>query len=145
MLHLWSSFLLVTGFAAPVTAKDNGIVTVPSKHSVKETIDRLESLVKSNGLTVFARLDFSSDAEKSGLKMKPAQLLIFGSPKAGTPLMVDNPLIALDLPLKVLAWEDFDGSVFVSYNNPVYLRARYGISDELLKNISGIKGWSNRF
>jgi uncharacterized protein (DUF302 family) len=117
---------------------ENGIVNVSSKYSVPETLERLQSVVKSRGLTVFARIDFSSDAAKVGLRMRPTQLLIFGNPKAGTPLMVASPSIALDLPLKALAWEDGDGKVWLSYNQPEYLKQRHGLPDELMKNISGI-------
>jgi uncharacterized protein (DUF302 family) len=117
---------------------ENGIVHVSSKYSVPETLERLQSVVKSRGLTVFARIDFSSDAAKAGLRMRPTQLLIFGNPKAGTPLMVASPSIALDLPLKALAWEDGDGKVWLSYNQPEYLKQRHGLPDELMKNISGI-------
>ena len=115
------------------------MVNVPSKYSVPETINGLESLVKSQGLTVFARIDFSGDAAKAGLSMKPSQLLIFGNPKAGTPLMVASPTIALDLPLKALAWEDASGKVWLSYNTPEYLKERHGLPEDLVKNIAGIK------
>jgi uncharacterized protein (DUF302 family) len=117
---------------------ENGIVHVSSKYSVPETLERLQSVVKSRGLTVFARIDFSSDAAKAGLRMHPTQLLIFGNPKSGTPLMVASPSIALDLPLKALAWEGGDGKVWLSYNQPEYLKQRHGLPDELMKNISGI-------
>jgi uncharacterized protein (DUF302 family) len=131
--------LLLMGSVLPVSATDNGLVNVPSKFSVPETLDRLESLVKEHGLTVFARIDFSGDAEKAGLKMKPSQLLIFGNPKAGTPLMIASPSIAIDLPLKALAWEDANGKMWLSYNKPEYLKERHGLPDELVKNISGVK------
>jgi uncharacterized protein (DUF302 family) len=130
---------LLMGVVLPVWAADNGLVNVPSKYSVSETLDRLESIVKKKGITVFARLDFSSEASQVGLKMKPSQLLIFGSPKAGTPLMIANPTIGIDLPLKALSWEDSNGKVWLSYNKPEYLKDRYGLPDELIKNISGIK------
>lgn len=117
---------------------ENGIIHVPSKYSVPETIRRLDSLVKSKGLTVFARIDFSGDAAKVGLRMRPAQLLIFGNPKSGTPLMVSSPSTALDLPLKALAWEDTDGKIWLSYNAPEYLKRRHGLRDDLIKNISGV-------
>ncbi len=123
----------------PAWGTDNGLVSIPSKYSVPETLDRLESLVKKQGLTVFARIYFSSDAQKAGLKMEPSQLLIFGSPKAGTPLMIASPTIAIDLPLKALAWQDPNGKVWLSYNSPEYLKERHGFPDELVKNISGIK------
>ncbi len=96
-------------------------------------------VIQSRGLIMFARIDFSGDAEKAGLRMRPAQLLIFGDPKAGTPLMIVSPTVAIDLPLKALAWEDPDGKVWLSYNTPEYLKKRHGLPDELIKNISGIK------
>jgi uncharacterized protein (DUF302 family) len=119
---------------------ENGIIHVPSKYSVPETIRRLDGLAKSKGLTVFAHIDFSGDAAKAGLRMRATQLLIFGNPKSGTPLMIAAPSIALDLPLKALAWEDADGKVWLSYNAPEYLKDRHGLRDDLLKNISGIEG-----
>ena len=118
---------------------ENGITHVPSKYSVPETIRRLDGLAKSKGLTVFAHIDFSADAAKAGLRMRPAQLLIFGNPKSGTPLMIAAPSIALDLPLKALAWEDADGKTWLSYNAPEYLKVRHGLRDDLLKNISGVE------
>lgn len=118
---------------------ENGIIHVPSKYSVPEAIRRLDGLARSKGLTVFARIDFSGDATKVGLRMRPAQLLIFGNPKSGTPLMIAAPSIALDLPLKALAWEDADGKAWLSYNAPEYLKERHGLRDDLLKNISGVE------
>jgi uncharacterized protein (DUF302 family) len=117
---------------------DNGMVHLSSPHSVPETLQRLESLLRTKGLTVFCRVDHSGEAEKAGLKMNPTQLVIFGSPKAGTPLMVASSTLAIDLPLKALIWEDAGGKVWVSYNTAEYLKARHNISDELLKNIAGI-------
>lgn len=117
-----------------------GIIHVPSKFSVPDTLQRLESVVTSHGLTVFARIDFSGDAAKVGLQMRPTQLLIFGNPKAGTPLMIASPSIAIDLPLKALAWQDETGRVWLSYNTPEDLKSRHGIPNELVKNISAIGG-----
>jgi uncharacterized protein (DUF302 family) len=116
---------------------DRGMIDVPSPYSVPETLARLESILKERGVTVFARVDHSGEAEKAGLKMRPTQLLIFGSPKAGTPLMVATPSVAIDLPLKALAWEDQSGRVWLSYNAPEYLQERHGFPVELLKNIAG--------
>jgi uncharacterized protein (DUF302 family) len=104
---------------------------------VSKTIARLNALVKSHGLTVFAHIDFTGDAAKVGLRMRQTQLLIFGNPKAGTPVMIATPSIALDLPLKALAWEDAQGKVWLSYNTPEYLKQRHGLPDDLLKNIAG--------
>jgi uncharacterized protein (DUF302 family) len=122
----------------PQAHSENGMVHVPSKYLMDETRQRLESLVKSHGLTVFALIDFSGDAAKVGLRMRPTQLLIFGNPKSGTPLMIASPSIALDLPLKALAWEDAQGKVWLSYNALEYLKERHRLRDELLTNISGV-------
>ncbi|MGB9074676.1 MAG: DUF302 domain-containing protein [Terriglobales bacterium] len=116
---------------------DRGIVDVPSRYSVPETLDRLETILKEKGLTIFGRVDHGGEAKKVGLEMRPAQVLIFGSPKAGTPLMVATPRLAIDLPLKALAWQDAQGKVWLSYNSPEYLQQRHGILADLLKNISG--------
>jgi len=116
---------------------DRGIIDVPSPYSVPDTLTRLESILKERGLTIFARVDHSGEAEKAGLKMRPTQLLIFGSPKAGTPLMVATPSVAIDLPLKALAWEDERGKVWLSYNAPEFLQQRHGFPADLLKNIAG--------
>jgi uncharacterized protein (DUF302 family) len=117
---------------------DNGLVHLRSPYAVAETLKRLESVLHARNLTVFARIDHSGEAEKVGLTMRLTQLIIFGSPKAGTPLMVASPTLAIDLPLKALAWEDADGQVWVSYNDPDYLKQRHGIPDELVKNIAGV-------
>jgi uncharacterized protein (DUF302 family) len=138
-MRFWPFALLLVGLVLPVWAADNGIVSLPSKYSVQETIERLQSIVEKQGLTVFARFNFSGDAAKAGLTMKPSQMLVFGSPKAGTPLMIASPLVAIDLPLKALAWEDPNGKVWLSYNKPEYLKERFGLPDELVKNIVGIK------
>ena len=117
---------------------NNGLLHVASPHSVPETLNKLESVLQSHGLTVFARVNHSGEAQKVGLTMRPTQLLIFGSPKAGTPLMVARPSIAIDLPLKALAWQDADGKVWLSYNSPQYLKERHGLPEDLWKNIAGI-------
>jgi uncharacterized protein (DUF302 family) len=116
----------------------NGIIDVPSRYSVPETLTRLQSVVKEKGMTVFALIDHSGEAEKAGLTLRPTQLLIFGSPKGGTPLMVAAPRLAIDLPLKALAWQDEQGQVWLSCNSPDYLHERHGFPAELLKNIAGI-------
>jgi uncharacterized protein (DUF302 family) len=133
------SLLMLLGLAMSSFAQDNGVATVPSRYSVPETIDRLESIVKARGLLVFARIDFTADADRAGLSMRPTQLLIFGNPKAGTPLMIASPRAAIDLPLKALAWEDPEGKVWLSYNQPEYLKERHGLPDNLVQNIAGIK------
>lgn len=117
---------------------DNGMVHLSSPHSVPETLKRLESVLQSRGLTVFCRVNYSGEAEKVGLKMHPTQLILFGSPKAGTPLMVASPTLAIDLPLKALAWEDAGGKVWLSYNSPEFLKQRHNFPDDLMKNIAGV-------
>jgi uncharacterized protein (DUF302 family) len=114
-----------------------GMVHLRSHHSVPETLDRLESSLRAHGLNIFGRIDHSGEAEKAGLTMRPTRVLIFGSPKAGTPLMVAAPTLAIDLPLKALVWEDAGGAVWLSYNSPEYLRQRHGVPEDLIKNIAG--------
>ena len=116
----------------------NGLTRVASPHSVEETIERLESVLKERNLQLFALIDHSGEAEKVGLKMRPTKLLIFGSPKGGTPVMVAAPTIAIDLPLKALVSEDESGRVWVTYNTPEYLGQRHDVPADLMKNISGV-------
>ncbi len=125
---------------APMTSRaaiaDNGIINKASNHSVDETVEKLKGILQAKGVTLFALVDHSTEAEKAGLKMRPTKLLIFGNPKGGTPLMVAAPSAAMDLPLKILVWEDSAGKVWASYNSPAYLQQRHGIPQELLQNIS---------
>jgi uncharacterized protein (DUF302 family) len=114
------------------------MIHLSSPYSVAETVTRLEALLKAQGLTEFCRIDHSGEAEKAGLKMPPTLVIIFGSPKGGTPLMIASPTIAIDLPLKALIWHNAGGKVSVSYNSPEYLKQRHNIPDDLLKNIAGI-------
>src|SRR6202789_296642 len=116
----------------------NGLLQVASPRSVEETVQRLKSVIAQQGLQLFSLVDHSGEAEKVGLKMRPTQLLIFGSPKGGTPLMVAAPRLAIDLPLKALAWRDEKGQVWLSYNSPEYLQQRHGFPTDLLKNIAGV-------
>jgi len=113
-----------------------GIVDVPTSHSVDETVARIKAILESKGITLFALVDHSGDAAKVAMKMPPMKLLIFGSPKAGTPLMLAAPSIAIDLPLKILVWEDGQGKVWLSYNDPEYLKQRHGLQENLLPNIA---------
>jgi len=117
-------------------AGDPGIVNVRSNHSVDQTVENLTNILQAKGVSLFALVDHSGEAEKVGLRMPPTKLLIFGSPRAGTPLMLAAPTCAIDLPLKVLIREDDEGSVWVSYNSPDYLRDRHGLPHELLQNIA---------
>jgi uncharacterized protein (DUF302 family) len=118
-------------------AKDNGLIQIPSRYSVEETAQRLQAAFGAKGLQVFVVIDHSGEAEKVGLKMRPTKLVIFGSPKAGTPLMVAAPSLAIDLPLKALVAEDADGKVSVTYNDPEYLKQRHGVPEDLIKNLAG--------
>ena len=118
---------------------DKGIKVLAASSGVDATLDRLESLAKQRGLTVFARINFAKDAAAAGLSMPPTQLLILGSPAAGTPLMVAAPGTALDLPLKVLAWQDAANRCWVSFNTPEYLHQRHGFPAALTANIAGLE------
>ncbi|MDP9175928.1 MAG: DUF302 domain-containing protein [Planctomycetota bacterium] len=115
-----------------------GITSLPSKHTVEEVVAKLKDLLGSKGITLFALVDHSGEAEKIGLAMRPTKLLIFGSPRAGTPVMLAAPSAAIDLPLKILVWEDSGGKAWVSYNDPEYLRARHQFREELVQNIAGV-------
>jgi uncharacterized protein (DUF302 family) len=116
----------------------DGLTTLPAPRGVTATLDRLEASAKERGLMIFARIDFSADARRVGLSLRPTELLLLGSPKAGTPLMAATPSLAIDLPLKVLAWQAADERVWVSYNAAEYLQRRHGFPPELLKNIAGL-------
>ncbi len=117
---------------------DTGILSVASPYSVSDTLDRLEGIGKSKGNLAFARIDQQREAEKVGLALRPTRLLMFGNPAAGTALMVAAPSIALDLPLKALAWQDDQGQVWLSYNSPDYLKQRHHLDNDLVKRIAGI-------
>jgi uncharacterized protein (DUF302 family) len=119
--------------------KEEGIVKIPSGHSVDETVDKLKTILKSKGVTLFALVDHSGEAEKVGMKMPTTKLLIFGNPKGGTPLMLAAASAALDLPLKILVAEDSDGKVWISYNSPDYLKERHGLPDNLVPNIAVVQ------
>lgn len=121
------------------TPAENGIVNLSSPHTVLETLARLEAVVQSKGIPILAMIDHSGDAAKAGLQMEPTKLLIFGNAKAGTPLMIASPSVALDLPLKALVWQDKNGKVWLSYNSPNYLKQRHDLPDNLLPNIAGIE------
>ncbi len=113
---------------------------IPAHESVDHTVQKLEGILQSKGIKLFALVDHSGEAEKAGMQMRPTKLLIFGSPKAGTPLMVASPTIAIDLPLKILVWEDAGGKVWLAYNSPAYLQARHGLPPDLLQNIAVVEG-----
>ncbi len=117
---------------------DNGMVHLSSPRSVPDTLARLEAIVQAKGLPILARIDHSGDAERAGLMMQPTKLLIFGNAKAGTPLMMAAPTVAIDLPLKALVWQDDSDNVWLSYNDPKYLMERHAVPENLLQNIAGI-------
>jgi uncharacterized protein (DUF302 family) len=119
--------------------KEDGIVKIPSHHSVDETVEKLKTILKSKGVTLFALVDHSGEAEKVGLKMPPTKLLIFGNPKGGTPLMLAAPSVAIDLPLKILVAEDSQGKVRISYNSAEYLKERHDLPQNLLPNIAVVE------
>ncbi len=115
---------------------NNGIVEIASTHSVAVTLQKLTQILNAKGVTLFAVIDHSGEAEKVGMKMPPTKLLIFGNPKAGTPVMLAAPSIAIDLPLKILIREDEQGKVWISYNSAEYLQERHGLSQDLIQNLA---------
>jgi len=119
---------------------ENGLIHLQSKHSVDETLQRLQALLQEKNVKVFALIDHGGEATKAGLAMRPTKLLIFGNPKGGTPLMQAVPTAAIDLPLKALVWEDVEGQVKLTYNDPAYLQQRHNIPAELVPNIAGVSG-----
>ena len=132
------SLLLITN----LSFADPGVVTKTSANSVKETLDKLETIVTGKGFTVVARVNHAKAAEKNGLSLRPTEVLIFGNPKVGTKLMSSNQAIGLDLPVKVLVWEDEKGVVSISYSDPAWMASRYGISDRegVVKKMTGALG-----
>jgi uncharacterized protein (DUF302 family) len=116
-----------------------GLIDIPSNHSVDETVTKLEGILQAKGITLFALVDHSGEAAKAGMKMRPTKLLIFGNPRAGTPVMLAAPSSAIDLPLKILVWEDDQGKVWITYNSPTYLQTRHKLPADLLQNIAVIE------
>ena len=117
----------------------DGIIDTASRHSVNDTVDRLKAMLEAKGVAIFAVVDHSGEAAKVGMSLPPTKLLIFGNPKAGTPLMAAAPSTAIDLPLKILVWQDSGGNVWVSYNSPQYLQARHGFPSDLTANIAVVE------
>lgn len=127
-----------------MTASANGIIDVESHHSVDATVERLREILATKAVTLFALVDHSGEAAKAGMTMRPTKLLIFGSPKAGTPVMLAAPSIAIDLPLKILVWEDANGKTWASYNAPEYLRQRHDVPEELMQNLAVVEALAAR-
>ena len=117
----------------------NGLIDLPSKRSVDETLDKLRGILASKSIALFTIVDHSGEAAKVGMKMLPTKLVIFGNPKAGTPVMIASPSSAIDLPLKILIWEDDHGKVWITYNSPAYLQQRHNVPAEVLPNISVVE------
>ena len=122
----------------------SGITDVAGHHTVDETVDKLKAILQAKDVNLFALIDHSGEAEKAGMRMRPTKLLIFGNPKAGTPLMLAAPSIAIDLPLKILVWEDHDGKVWISHNSPEYLMLRHNLPPNLLQNIAVVKALAEK-
>jgi uncharacterized protein (DUF302 family) len=142
MKNLSLAALLMCGFfclSTTAMADAQGLVSLKSAHSVSATMDKLEAILKEKGMNVFARINHSEGAKKAEMELRPTELLIFGNPKVGTPLMLCSQTVAIDLPQKALAWEDASGQVWLSYNDPEYLNQRHGLGDcaEGLKKVSG--------
>lgn len=125
------------------STRGNGIIEKPSHRSVDETVEKLKTILHGRGITLFALIDHSGEAEKAGMKMPSTKLLIFGNPKAGTPLMLAAPSSAIDLPLKILVREDANGNVWISYNSAAYLKERHGLPEELLPAIAVVETLAN--
>jgi uncharacterized protein (DUF302 family) len=117
---------------------DNGLMTVPSRHDVKVTVDRLEAAAKAKGLAIFARIDHAAGARTASLTLRPTELLIFGNAKGGTPLMQLRQTIGIDLPLKALAWEDAAGNTWLSYNEPAWLASRHGLTGQADNSVKAL-------
>jgi uncharacterized protein (DUF302 family) len=140
MKMLRITFVLLAMLVLPLAqAADDGLISKQSPHSVSITLDRLEAVLKTKGITIFRRVDHAAGAKKVGMELRPTQLLIFGNPKLGSPLMQSNQTVGIDLPMKALAWEDADGQVWLTYNDPAWTAARHSIADrdEVITNMSG--------
>jgi uncharacterized protein (DUF302 family) len=136
MRHLLLSIISLFFFVSLASA-DNGLINLKSAHDVKQTADRLENALRQKGMTVFIRINHAEGAQKVGEKLPPTELIIFGNPKVGTPLMLCRRSVAIDLPQKTLIWQDDAGQVWLSYNDPKYLAKRHGITEcyDVIKKI----------
>ena len=131
VVSIWSDIM--------AAMSNNGIVDIPGNHSVDESVEKLKSILDAKAITLFALVDHSGEAAKVGMTMRPTKLLIFGNPRAGTLVMLAAPGVAIDLPLKILIWEDAAGKTWLSYNSPAYLQQRHGVPDDLLANLAAIE------
>lgn len=122
----------------PNTEQNQGLMHLECRHSVQETMTRLESVLREHGLRIFALIDHSAAAAEVGLEMRPVEVLIFGNPSVGTPMMLAAPSLAIDLPFKALVWEDHLGKVWLTYNTPEYLKKRHGVPGQLIENLNGL-------
>ena len=134
-----SRSLMLRGTQLMPASPGRGVITKPSNHSVDETVEKLTGILQAKGIRLFTLVDHSGEAATVGLTMPPTKLLIFGNPKGGTPLMLAAPSVAIDLPLKILVWQDARGTVWLSYNSPTYLQERHGLPQGLLQNIAGVE------
>ncbi len=128
---------LLIGLTIPTFAAD-GLITVPSSSNAKQTIDKLEAALKAGGATIFARIDHAAGATSAGLTLRPTELLIFGNPKGGTPLMQSQQSAGIDLPMKALAWEDATGKTWLSYNDPTWIATRHALAPATAKVVEGL-------
>ncbi len=142
-MRLITTLAVLIGLSLPSSAAD-GLVTVPSSTNAKQTIDKLEAALKAGGATIFARVDHAAGATSVGAQLRPTELLIFGNPKGGTPLMQSQQSAGIDLPMKALAWEDAAGKTWLSYNDPTWIAKRHELAPETAKTIealsAGLKG-----
>lgn len=146
-LILMAITLLTPGLSTVVSADENGIVKKQSMYSVKETLDRLENILKAKGIGIAVRWNHSEKAKAIGMELRDTEILIFGNPKMGSPLMMSNQEIGIDLPLKALAYKDASGQVWLAYNDPAYLKHRHGITDKdnLFEKMSAaLKGMTDK-
>lgn len=139
MRRILSGFIVMLTFASTPLFAAEGVIDVRSAHPVDATADRLEAILGEKGMTVFARIDHAAGAKKAGKSLPPTELLIFGNPKVGTPLMECSRSIAIDLPQKALIWQDDDGAVWISYNDPQYLKRRHNTQgcDPVFEKVAG--------
>ena len=147
MALAWGTTVALVGRSHAAQAKNgantmssNGLVTIPSAHNVQETIDRVETIVKAKGLTVFVRVDHAAGAKDVGLTLRPTLLLIFGNAKGGTPLMQANQQVGIDLPLKVLAWQDSGGKTWLTYNDPQWIAQRHDLGHDVDQTVKALSG-----